>query len=59
MNLLKEATIDFREAQMALAMPTSAPANVTNVTNNNSSPQSSVTMTTPIRSRSSFVPDGL
>ena len=59
MRLLKEATVEFREAQMAMSMPMSAPANVTNVTNNNSTSPTSVQMNTPIRSRSSYVPPGL
>ena len=59
MRLLKEATVEFREAQMAMSMPAVGPPNVTNVTNNNSTSPTSVQMNTPIRSRSSYVPPGL
>ena len=59
MQLLKEATVDFREAQMAMMVPaTGGGGNVTNITNS-SNPQSTVSMNTPLRSRSSFVPEGL
>ena len=59
MRLLKEATVEFREAQMAMSMPAVGPPNVTNVTNNTSTSPTSVQMNTPIRSRSSYVPPGL
>ena len=59
MQLLKEATVDFREAQMAMMAPAAGGGgNVTNITNS-STPQSTVSMNTPMRSRSSFVPEGL
>ena len=59
MQLLKEATVDFREAQMAMMAPAAGGGgNVTNITNS-SNPQSTVSMNTPLRSRSSFVPEGL